>query len=194
MKAVVKDQSEDGLLVLIALTVPEIARVCEGSKSEFENFAKGSLWFSGCAELFSKNQLFALQLLKTPLVGGNHCVIGGVNDPIHKLRNLRIDIRQAAANNLRSLRGLAKLRVPCALEHIPHHDKERVRRFQPGQKRCELPFDLVALDGFAIRAVALLEAHVVWVACPGLALGPAGRQRVIAFGTDNCAPQWEILV
>ncbi|MEL7117241.1 MAG: hypothetical protein AAGP08_16935 [Pseudomonadota bacterium] len=89
---------------------------------------------------------------------------------------------------------MLKLHIPCALEHIAHHRQQRFCGRQAAQPSLKGPFQFVAADGFAVRAAALLEAHVIGMPISGFALGPARGERVSAFSAGDSAAQREILI
>ena len=71
--------------------------------------------------------------------------------------------------------------------HVPDQIEEFRRGLDIGEKRCELPFDHLAADRLAVRGARTVKAHVVRVLLSGLALRPAGRQRLAAGALDEAS-------
>lgn len=165
-----------------------IAKARENAKGEFEHLPQGLARTGFGLQLFGHDEALALQFGDALLVAGNDALAGRLDDAVQQGGCLLLDLCHAAADRLAHDSGLFAQQVPDAAGHVLGQIEHRFRGLDTGQQPVELTLDLFAPDGLAVVPARAVEAHVVRMLLAGLALGPAGRQR-LAADAQHEAPQ-----
>ncbi len=128
MKRLGKHQFQHGLLVLIALTFPEITRVCQETHGEFEHLPEGPARLACGFELFSQSELLLFELVDAGLIGRNHTLAGGTDNAVQKLGDLRLALGDRTLERLAHGLPATTLLFPSITEHGLHHGEHGLGR------------------------------------------------------------------
>nr|WP_239059697.1 hypothetical protein [Ruegeria sp. PrR005] len=138
-----------------------------------------------------QKQLLFLHFLHAGLVGNNQSWAVCIDQSIHKLIGLAIELVDLPLNRFLVLLNGLFLGGPKVFEHFKGRFKQADAGFQLFQQRFEFPFQLVAPNGFAVVIAAFGLAEIVRI-LPVATFRPRRRQRLVAAGAGDEATKREV--
>lgn len=156
----VEGHSEDRAAVFELAGGPEFLRVFEEVESRSINRLEPGRRFSRSGDFLADRHLFCLHGTEAFFVSGNKGRLG-FDDAVHQPLGGGVELSQFSLERIHR-RGLHAVEL---IPHVPEHglcERDHARRgLDGGQHVLELPFEIIAADGFPVFGAALGVAEII---------------------------------
>jgi len=104
------------------------------------------------------------------LIGGHHSLVIGLQQTFHELSNLNVNVLELRFDLLKLCFNALTTLLPQIREHLPREVNNFGRRCECFNNITKFTLNFVSSYRFAVALAGLLEAHIVRMLLPCLAL------------------------